>query len=206
MAVDSHHVLDIRTKGQTRIAFLFLDAHFDRQEWRVVNSNANFFDRSHEDVAIAILAKNRREQLHKRQAADWRAAIEPCSVGGEVDDLSRSFFTLDQHSTLIAVTEMGLKSWLVAGLVPGLARQPLKKLEPDAAALLGLLRRWRDEAEKAGCPIRRIAVAFESGRDGFWLARLLRSHAIEAYVIHSASSRCRASIVQPRPTGSTPNS
>ena len=31
-------------------------------------------------------------------------------------------------------------------------------------------------------------MAFESGRDGFWLARWLRAQGIEAYVIHAAST------------------
>src|SRR6516162_10743039 len=33
----------------------------------------------------------------------------------------------------------------------------------------------------------RIAVAYEAGRDGFWLARWLRGRGIEAYVIHPTS-------------------
>jgi transposase len=53
--------------------------------------------------------------------------------------------------------------------------------------LLKLLHRWREEAEKAGRRIERIVVAFEAGRDGFWLARWLRAHSIDAYVIHAAS-------------------
>jgi transposase len=102
-------------------------------------------------------------------------------------DLSRSPAALDHDNTLIAVIEMSQSSWLVAGIVPGIERHPAKKLEPDEAALLGLLHRWRDEAVKAGRTIRRIAVAFEAGRDGFWLARWLRMHGIEAHVIHSSS-------------------
>ena len=47
--------------------------------------------------------------------------------------------------------------------------------------------RWREEAEKAGRRIERIAVAFEAGRDGFWLARWLKARGIEAYVIHASS-------------------
>ena len=39
-------------------------------------------------------------------------------------------------------------SWLVAGIVPGVERQPLKKLAADEIALLKLLHRWREEAEK----------------------------------------------------------
>jgi transposase len=103
------------------------------------------------------------------------------------NDLSRCLVAFEQDATLIAVIEMGQASWLVAGIVPGLDRYPLKKLGPDHDALLQLLHRWRSEAAKAGHTIDRIAVAYEAGRDGFWLARWLRSQSIEAYVIHPSS-------------------
>jgi transposase len=103
------------------------------------------------------------------------------------NDLSRSLVAFEQNSTLVSVIELSLKTWLVAGLVPGLARQPLKKQGADADALLALLHRWRAEANKAGRKIDRIVVAFEAGRDGFWLARWLRARGIEAYVIHPTS-------------------
>ena len=103
------------------------------------------------------------------------------------NDLSRSLRALDLDHTLIAVVEMSLSSWLVAGIVPGVERQPLKKLKTDESALLELLHRWRTEAVRAGHAITRIAVAFEAGRDGFWLARWLRAHDIEAHVIHASS-------------------
>src|SRR5215216_1532768 len=103
------------------------------------------------------------------------------------NDLSRSPIALNQDGTLIAIIEMSRSSWLVAGIVPGIARHPLKKLAPDEAALLGLLERWRGEATQAGRQITRIVVAFEAGRDGFWLARWLRARGIEAYVIHPTS-------------------
>jgi hypothetical protein len=35
--------------------------------------------------------------------------------------------------------------------------------------------------------IKRIVAAFEAGRDGFWLARWLRSRRIEVYAIHAVS-------------------
>jgi hypothetical protein len=41
---------------------------------------------------------------------------------------------------------MSLSSWLVAGIVPGVERQPLKKLAVDESALLKLLNRWREQA------------------------------------------------------------
>jgi transposase len=105
----------------------------------------------------------------------------------QLSDLSRSLVALEQDATLIAVIEMGQSSWLVAGIVPGIERQPLKKLAPDQDELLQLLYRWRKEAIQAGRTIKRIAVAYEAGRDGFWLARWLRTHGIEAYVIHPSS-------------------
>lgn len=103
------------------------------------------------------------------------------------NDLSRSPVALDQDSTLIAVIEMSQSSWLVAAIVPGIERQPLKKLAPDPDALLGLLQRWRAEAGKGGRTITRLAIAYEAGRDGFWLARWLRARGVEAHVIHPTS-------------------
>jgi len=55
---------------------------------------------------------------------------------------------------------------------------------PDVAPAL---QRWRDEATKAGRTLKRVVVAYEAGRDGFWLARWLRERGVEAYVIHPTS-------------------
>jgi hypothetical protein len=48
----------------------------------------------------------------------------------QVNDLSRSLTAFDPLSTLVVVVEMSKASWLVSGAVPGVERQPLKKLEP----------------------------------------------------------------------------
>ena len=104
-----------------------------------------------------------------------------------VDDLSRSVAVFEQNTCLTAVVEMSATSWLVAGMIPGLDRQPLKKLGPDPEALLSLLERWRAEAVKTGQTISRIVLAYEAGRDGFWLARWLQARGVEARVIHSTS-------------------
>jgi len=103
------------------------------------------------------------------------------------NDLSRSLITFKQDATLVAVIEMSQSSWLIAGTVPGIERQPRKKIMPDETALLRLLLRWRDEATRSGHTITRIVVAFEAGRDGFWLARWLTRHGVEAHVIHPTS-------------------
>src|SRR5499433_905764 len=103
------------------------------------------------------------------------------------DDSKACLTAFIQDSTLTVVIEMSLANWLVAGMIPGVDRQPLKKIAPNPEVLLQLLHRWRDEAIKAGKEITRIAVAYETGRDGFWLARWLRARGIDAHVIHATS-------------------
>ena len=105
----------------------------------------------------------------------------------QVDDLSRSLIAFEQISTLVIVVELSQSSWLAAGVVPGIERRPLKKLDPDPTALLHLVEGWRDRATKAGRAITRTVLAFESGRDGFWLARSLRVRGVETFVMHSTS-------------------
>jgi transposase len=105
----------------------------------------------------------------------------------KVNDLSRSLAALDQDTTLVAVVELSSKTWLVGAAVPGVERHPLKKLDPDAPALLKLIERWRGEAERKDRTIKRIVLAYEAGRDGFWLARWLMARGIEVHVIHPAS-------------------
>ena len=95
--------------------------------------------------------------------------------------------SLDHATTITAVVELSKRTWLVGGHVPGLERRPLKRAEDRAAGLLRILTTWRKRAEQAGRTIARIVVAFEVGRDGFWLARWLRRTGIEAYVIHPSS-------------------
>src|SRR6516165_1378326 len=105
----------------------------------------------------------------------------------QLNDLSRSLTSLEPVSTIIAVIEMSQSSWLVVGIVPGIDRHPLKKLVPSEEGLIHLLIRWRVAGTKHDHTITRIAVAFEAGRDGFWLARWLRARDIEIYVIHPTS-------------------
>ncbi len=99
----------------------------------------------------------------------------------------KSTHRFDRNQTLVAVIELSQTSWLVGGVVPGLERSPLKRLKPEREDLREVLLRWRDEAAKAGQAIKRITVACEFGRDGFWLVRWLSARGIEAYVIHAAS-------------------
>jgi len=102
-------------------------------------------------------------------------------------DIGRSTIELTPDQTLVVVIEMSRSAWLVAGLLPGIDRRPLKKLEADENNLMRLLESWRQEALAAGRTIGRIVVAYEAGRDGFWLARWLHARGIEAHVIHASS-------------------
>ena len=52
----------------------------------------------------------------------------------QTDDLSKSITPFVQGNTLVAIIELSLSSWLVAGVVPGIARQPLKKFLAGALA------------------------------------------------------------------------
>ena len=103
------------------------------------------------------------------------------------DDSKACLTTFVQDGTLTVVIEMSLASWLVAEMIPSVKREPRKKINPDPQLLLQLLYCWKVEATKAGKEITRIAVAYEIGRDGFWLARWLRERGIDAHVIHATS-------------------
>jgi hypothetical protein len=98
-----------------------------------------------------------------------------------VDDLSRSLVAFDQESAVVAVIELSNASWLVAGTLPGVARRPLKKLDPDPAALEHLLTRWRGEgglAKSGNARVRRgliqLAWRFLMFQKGSALARWYR--------------------------------
>ena len=106
----------------------------------------------------------------------------------ETPELNCSRTSLALDSTLVVAVEMSLSTWLVCAEVPGLDRRAMKKMSVDEAELLSQLHRWRDEAEKRlDCQVSRICVAYEAGRDGFWLAHVLRGSGIEAHVMHSTS-------------------
>ena len=121
------------------------------------------------------------------------------------NDLSRSLVALDQNSTIIAVVELSQSSWLVGGVVPGIERQPHKKLEPSPERLLAVLHRWRDESVRAGRAITRIALAFEAvATASGWRAGLRR---VGSRLTSSMRRvwQFRGNIAGRKPTGSTPS-
>jgi transposase len=103
-------------------------------------------------------------------------------------ETTASAVAYDHDSTVVAALELSGKSWELAAVVPGVARRPRRRLEPgDIAGVLATIARWREEALRAGRTVRRVVLAYEAGRDGFWIARALGAHGIEVHVMHPAS-------------------
>ena len=119
--------------------------------------------------------------------------------------LSRSFSPFDQQRTLVVEIEMSQSSWLVSGIVPGVDRQPLKKLDPDENALLRLLQRWRGEAgdwaRRSSAPLSPSSPAGRAfgSRGGSGHGASRRTSCIRR------ASQSLGSTVEPSPTGSIPS-
>src|SRR4051812_49823363 len=94
---------------------------------------------------------------------------------------------LDHESTIVAAVELSARSWLVGAQVAGVPRQCRQKLAASAEGLLAHLDHLRRRAERAGKRVSRVVVAYEAGRDGFWLARWLIGRGIEVCVIQPSS-------------------
>ncbi|RWO88314.1 hypothetical protein [Mesorhizobium sp.] len=126
----------------------------------------------------------RKDDQAAEEAPSYVAVVAPIIVSQEVDAMGRatkvwhpsalldlpsergtrcrqSFEAsrpLNQDNTIVDVIEMSKGKWLIGALVPGVKRQPLKKIDADAPSLLKLLQDLRDEAGQAGHTIKRIAV------------------------------------------------
>jgi transposase len=106
----------------------------------------------------------------------------------EFFDAHRPATAFDHDSTLVVAMELSGKSWQLGAVVPGVVRRPKRGLKVgDTDELLRVLERWKAEAAKAGRTIARVVVAYEAGRDGFWIARHLIERGIEVQVMQPAS-------------------
>ncbi len=94
---------------------------------------------------------------------------------------------LDQDSTLVVVLELSAASWLVGARVPGLSRLSRYSLPPSVADLSVLVGKMTERAVTRGQAVTRVVVAYEAGRDGFWLARYLVARGVEVHVIQPSS-------------------
>src|SRR5919199_6370512 len=99
----------------------------------------------------------RRLLWHRRRRSKrWRNSMP------KPYDLSHPLLALEPDCTMLVVVEMSQSSWLVAAIVPGLARAPLKKIDADEKQLLRLIERWKAEAAKADRTITRTVLAYEA--------------------------------------------
>jgi transposase len=106
----------------------------------------------------------------------------------EFFDAHRPATAFDHDSTLVVAMELSGKSWQLGAVIPGVARRPRRSLKPrDMDELQRILERWKAEAAKAGRTVARVVVAYEAGRDGFWIARYLIERGIEVQVMQPAS-------------------
>lgn len=89
---------------------------------------------------------------------------------------------------VLASIELSLKRWRVVAVSPAAAT--LIRLDlagGDAAGLVQRLERWRSDClRRLNRPVA-VTVCYESGRDGFWLARFLEARGVRVIVIDPAS-------------------
>ena len=87
-------------------SYVRLDLPFVERQGRPKDCSAAFSNPMMED----IMGRRRGDCVH-------RCRCEP--MERPLNDFSRSLVALEPDGTLIAVIEMSLSSWLVAGIVPG---------------------------------------------------------------------------------------
>jgi transposase len=96
--------------------------------------------------------------------------------------------TLDYETTLVLAIELSNTSWVLAAQVPGLPRLKARQtIEPSTAALLAVIRGYRDRSKAAGRTVERVVAIYEAGWSGFWLARWLARHGVEPHVVQPSS-------------------
>jgi transposase len=101
----------------------------------------------------------------------------------------RSPATAFEHSTtIVAVLELSGKNWLFGAIAPGVRRRAKRSFPArNIAGVTKALEQLKAQAEKAGFAVTRTVLAYEAGRDGFWIARALNSRGVEVHVMHPAS-------------------
>ena len=76
----------------------------------------------------------------------------------------------------------------MGAVAPGLSRRTKRSFAArNVEAVVWALEQAKGESAKARFDVARIVVGFESGRDGFWIARALQQRGLEVYVMHAAS-------------------
>jgi transposase len=84
--------------------------------------------------------------------------------------------------------ELSRARWVVGILLPGSVKVTTRTITGgDTTKLLDLLSKTRAQLNHDfGEPVA-LTVCYEAGYDGFWLARLLKNHGIQVYVLDASS-------------------
>ena len=69
-------VVDIRHKFQS----VFDRIEVNRNEWRVLYADTDFFNRRDKKIVLTVLSNDRRKQFDHRRTPNGRAEIEPSSI------------------------------------------------------------------------------------------------------------------------------
>ena len=95
---------------------------------------------------------------------------------------------VDYERTLVLAIEVSNESWVLAAQVPGLPHTKAKRtINPDAESLMAAIAGYRARATASGHSMERVITVYEAGWSGFWLARWIMRHGMEAYVIQPSS-------------------
>jgi transposase len=99
--------------------------------------------------------------------------------------LTAPTLSFDLSAALVVAVEISRATWVIAAHVPGLGHVKVRRrIEARGEALLLAIEQLKRRAVAAN---NHVIVTYEAGYTGFWLARLLRRHAIEVYVIQPVS-------------------
>ena len=94
----------------------------------------------------------------------------------------------DPSARCSVALELSQAKWLVGALLPGRAKVTLQTVRGgDAEGLMDVLRKLEARASADVGASTAISVCFESGYDGFWLARFLADRGIDTHVLDAAS-------------------
>jgi transposase len=95
---------------------------------------------------------------------------------------------LDYKNTLVLAIDLSNANWVLAAQVLGLLRVKAKQtIEPRTEALLAAIDGYREPSRAAGRAVERVVAIYEAGWSGFWLARWLGQHSVEAHIVHPSS-------------------
>ncbi|MBB1493374.1 IS110 family transposase [Paracoccus sp. MC1854] len=84
--------------------------------------------------------------------------------------------------------ELARSRWVVGILPPKSSKVAIQAVAGgNAQGLLGLLQRIRNQLERQHAAQVELRICYECGYDGFWLARFLKNHGIDVYVLDPSS-------------------